>query len=211
MFLYEGFDTLGVGLSSLMYYSGPVIVMILSPFIFKEKLTYNKIAGFIVVVVGLLLINGEVTYLGGSSWGIFCGMMSAFTYFLLVTFNKMSKNIKGIENTVIQLIFSCLTVTLFLLFKQGLYIDFTGVNWFAVFLIGVVTTGVGCYLYFSSLSGLPVQSVAVLSYTELLSSVIFASIFLGERMTALQIVGAVLIVGGAMIGELIGITKAEKK
>jgi len=34
--------------------------------------------------------------------------------------------------------------------------------------------------------------------------VVFASLLLGEKMTALQIIGAACIIGGAMIGELLG-------
>ena len=37
---------------------GSVIVMILSPVIFKERLTLPKIVGFITVLAGLVLING---------------------------------------------------------------------------------------------------------------------------------------------------------
>ncbi|MBP3571212.1 MAG: EamA family transporter, partial [Clostridia bacterium] len=39
IFLYEAYDEIGVSLASLAYYCGPVIVMILSPFLFGEKLT----------------------------------------------------------------------------------------------------------------------------------------------------------------------------
>ncbi len=46
MFLYEAYRQIGVSISSLLYYCGPVIVMILSPLLFKEKLTAPKIIGF---------------------------------------------------------------------------------------------------------------------------------------------------------------------
>ncbi len=49
MFLYEAYTQIGVSISSLAYYCGPVIVMVLSPFLFKEKLTWVKIVGFISV------------------------------------------------------------------------------------------------------------------------------------------------------------------
>lgn len=41
MFLYEAYTRIGVSVASLCYYCGPVIVMILSPIIFKEKLTFR--------------------------------------------------------------------------------------------------------------------------------------------------------------------------
>lgn len=52
MFLYEAYIQVGVGIASLIYYCGPVIVMALSPMIFNEKLTSAKIIGFIAVLSG---------------------------------------------------------------------------------------------------------------------------------------------------------------
>lgn len=202
MFLYEAYQQIGVGISSLIYYSGPVIVMVLSPLIFKEKLTYTKIIGFIIVLVGLLLVNGNISSENNNAWGVVCGCMSALMYFFMVVLNKKSKQIVGMENSTIQLTVSFLTVAIFVLFKQGLVIDLSNVNWFAIVFLGVVNTGIGCYLYFSPLSKLPVQSVAVLGYLEPLSAVVFSALILNETMTVIQIIGAICIIGGAMFGEL---------
>ncbi len=68
-------------------------------------------------------------------------------------------------------------------------------------------TGLGCYLYFSPLSKLPVQTVAVCGYLEPLSAVVFAALLLHEKMSLLQVIGAVCILGGAMVGELVKIGK----
>lgn len=203
MFLYEAYQQIGVSISSLIYYCGPVIVMILSPLIFKERLTYPKVIGFLIVVVGLLFINGKSSGENTNIWGLTCGGMSALMYFFMVTLNKKSKQITGMENSTIQLTVSFLTVAVFVLFKQGLMIDLSGVNWFAVLFLGIVNTGIGCFLYFSPLSKLPVQSVAVLGYLEPLSAVIFSAVLLSETMSLTQIIGAVLIICGAMFGELV--------
>lgn len=203
MFLYEAYQEIGVSIGALLYYCGPVIVMIFSPLIFKEKLTLPKILGFITVLVGIYLVNGK----GGgdklNAWGVFCGVMSAVTYFVMVTFNKQSKKIVGLENPVIQLIVSFITVSVFMLVKQGLRIEIPPGAWGWILILGVLNTGIGCYMYFSSLSALPVQTVAIFGYTEALSAVVFASVFLGETMSIPQIIGAVCIIGGAMAGELI--------
>lgn len=42
IFLFRAYQTIGVGVSSLLYYCGPIIVMALSPLIFGEKLTGGK-------------------------------------------------------------------------------------------------------------------------------------------------------------------------
>ncbi|MBE6872020.1 MAG: EamA family transporter [Ruminococcaceae bacterium] len=207
MLLYEAYQQIGVSLSSLLYYCGPVIVMVLSPLIFRERLTAPKIIGFAVVLVGIVLVNGNIAATDGSVWGFVCGMLSAVMYFFMVTLNKQSKHITGLENSVIQLVAGFLTVFAFVSIKQGFVLDVPPVAWGWILMLGLVNTGVGCYLYFSSLSKLPVQTVAVCSYLELLSAVVFAALLLGEQMTAVQIVGAACIIGGAMIGELVKMKK----
>lgn len=209
MFLYEAYQQIGVSLSSLLYYCGPVIVMILSPLIFKEKLTLPKIIGFVIVLAGVFLVNGKAAISGGNSWGLFCGGMSALMYFMMVTFNKQSKNITGMENSLIQTTISFLTVAVFVGFKQHFVMSIPAEDWIWILILGLVNTGLGCYLYFSPLAKLPVQTVAVCGYLEPLSAVVFAALILGEKMTLFQILGAVCIIGGAMIGELLGRKKSD--
>ncbi len=208
MFLYEAYKQIGVSLSILLYYCGPVIVMILSPLIFREKLTAPKLFGFVTVLIGVFLVNGNATLGKSNTWGLFCGVMSAITYFFMVTLNKLSKNISGMENTVIQLVVSFLTVLTFTGIKQGLVIHIPTTAWIWILILGVVNTGIGCYLYFSSLAKLPVQTLAVCGYLESLSAVVFAALILNETMTTIQIVGAFCIIGGALIGQWVKIKKS---
>jgi drug/metabolite transporter (DMT)-like permease len=51
MFLYEAYAQIGVSFATLAYYCGPVIVMILSPILFKEKMTWAKLIGFLAVLI----------------------------------------------------------------------------------------------------------------------------------------------------------------
>jgi hypothetical protein len=39
MFLYEAYAQVGVSIATLAYYCGPVIVMVLSPILFRKKMT----------------------------------------------------------------------------------------------------------------------------------------------------------------------------
>ena len=202
MFLYEAYQQIGVSLASLLYYCGPVIVMVLSPVIFKEQLTIPKVIGFLIVMAGIFLVNGQSS-LGSNAWGLLCGAMSAVMYFFMVTLNKQSRRITGMENAVIQLTVSFLAVSVFIGIKQAFVIHIPDDAWLWILILGIVNTGCGCYLYFSPLSQLPIQTVAICGYLEPLSAVVFAAILLNERMTIVQIIGAVCIIGGAMIGELI--------
>ena len=201
MFLYEAYVRIGVSIASLLYYCGPVIVMALSPLLFKEKLTALKIAGFLSVLIGVFLINGNALTGDSDNFGIICGLLSAVMYSFMVIFNKKAENITGLENATLQLFISFLAVALFVGFKQGFAINIPTASVLPLFILGLLNTGIGCYFYFTSIGSLPVQTVAVCGYLEPLSAVLFSVIFLKETMLPLQIIGAVLILGGALFSE----------
>ena len=202
IFLYEAYARIGVSISSLLYYCGPVIVMVLSPLLFKEKLTVFKVIGFLSVLCGVFLVNGNAFEGNGEIFGIFCGLMSAVMYSLMVIFNKKAESIKGFENASVQLFISFLTAAVFVGIKQGFAIHIPIQSVMPILILGLLNTGIGCYLYFSSIGNLPVQTVAICGYLEPLSAVIFSVLFLQEKMLPFQIIGAILILGGAFLGEL---------
>ena len=201
MFLYEAYSQIGVGVATLAYYFGPVIVLIFSPLIFRERMSLAKIFGFSAALLGMGFVNGSALLKGGFSQGILFGVLSAFMYALMVVFNKKATNITGLENSMCQLCASFLIVAFFTLIKQGGAISFTPQNIFPILFLGIVNTGIGCYLYFSSIQQLRAQTVAIFGYLEPLSALAFSLLILHERLTPIQLLGAVLILGGAILGE----------
>ena len=202
MFLYEAYARIGVSIASLLYYCGPVIVMALSPLLFKGKITANKVIGFLAVIVGVILINTNSFNGKGDVFGIICGLLSAVMYAFMVICNKKARDIVGLENSTLQLTIAFLTVALFVGLKQGYAMEISTSSIFPILTLGLLNTGIGCYLYFSSIGKLKVQTVAICGYLEPLSAVIFSVIFLKEIMLPLQVLGAVFVIGGAMFAEL---------
>ena len=210
MFLYQAYTEIGVSLATLACYCGPIIVILLSPLIFNERLDIYKISGFIIVFTGMIFVNGSELSQTGISFGLVCGILSAVTYSLMVIFAKKVKTINGLEYSFIQLISSFLIVAIFLGLKQGFYIPKLTENIFPVLFLGVINTGIGCYLYFSSIKELPAGTVAICGYLEPLSALFFSAIFLNERLSFIQIIGAIFIIGGAIIAELSKYLKEKK-
>lgn len=212
IFLFQAYRLIGVGISSLLYYCGPIIVMALSPILFGEKLTGGKIAGFIAVACGAFLIAAQG--LGGNlpAAGIACGAASAFCYAVMVVASKGAPHIEGLENSTIQVISAFATALVLSLVTQGvpsfLTGAATGINWGAVAMLGLVNTGVGCLLYFGAVAKLPVQTVAVVGYLEPLSAVVFSTLLLHEAVTPVRLMGAALIIGGALFCEVAGKRRA---
>lgn len=205
MFLYEAYTRIGVSISSLLYYCGPVIIMTLSPVLFKERLTFFKTIGFLSVLGGVFLVNGNTLDGNGDTFGFLCGLLSAVMYSFMVIFNKKAVNITGLENAALQLFISFLTVAVFVSFKQGFGVNIPQSSILPIFILGLINTGIGCYFYFSSIGNLPAQTVAIIGYLEPLSAVLFSVLFLQETMLPMQIFGAVIILVGAVFGECIKI------
>jgi drug/metabolite transporter (DMT)-like permease len=71
-------------------------------------------------------------------------------------------------------------------------------------MLGLIHTGVAYCMYFSGMGSLPVQTVAILGYLEPVVSVLCSALFLHESMGAAGWIGAVLIIGAAVVSETYG-------
>ena len=80
--------------------------------------------------------------------------------------------------------------------------SFTPLTVVLLLVVGIVHTGIAYVLYFGSMDGLRVQSVAILSYIDPVSALLFSAILLQEPLSLLNIVGAVMIIGSAVVSEL---------
>lgn len=99
-------------------------------------------------------------------------------------------------------VFGWLVLTLALLLGQKTRQSAQRRDVLFVLLSGVCSTGLGSYLYFSSIPRLPVREVSVLGYVEPLSALVFSAVLLGERLLPAQLLGAGLILGGTLVMEL---------
>jgi len=200
--LFEGYDRIGVGISTLLFDTAPIIVMILSPLLFNEKLTSIKLLGFAAVVLGVVFLNGRIVSEGGDVLGVVLGLLSAVAYATLIILSKKAVHLGGMEKTAVQLLGAFIAVAVFMgLFRGGYHMEISSGSWIWIVVIGVINTGLACYMYFSSISYLPAQTVSVLSYIEPLAAVLLGVVVLGEQLSFLQWVGAALIIGGAVFSE----------
>lgn len=210
LLLFEAFAQIGVSLGMLINYCGPVIVVALSPFLFKERISPQKLTSLITALIGVFLISGQAATEGANFWGLLCAGLSAVSYAAMVIFNKKSKQVTGMENSTLQLFFAFVTISIFIGFKQCFYIEIATEDWLPILWIGLLNTGISCYLYFSSIRRLPVQTVAICGYLEPLSAVALAAVLLQETMTVTQLFGAIMIIGGSVFGEMTSWKKVSK-
>jgi len=205
-FLFQAFKYTTIPYATLSYYFAPVFIMLLSPIVLKEKLTGTKISCVVMAMMGLFLILNVGGDSAGGSYdhprGIMFGLLGAVAYASVTLMNKFIKALSGFETTFIQLMMAALVLLLSILFSGNLSIfSVEHKDWILIFVVGIVHTGIAFWLYFSSVKNLTAHSIAVLSYIDPISAIIIASIFLGESMTAVQVLGGVLILGSTFLSE----------
>ena len=202
--LFEAYKYTTVSAATLSYYFAPVIVTVVCPLLFKEKLTGRQILCFIMSTVGLVLITGIGDMGGGQDLiGILFGLGAAVFYAAVVLLNKFIKNVEGIHRTFLQFLAAIVILIPYVLSTSGITLgSLSGKGWINLLIVGLVHTGVTYCLYFSSLKELPGQKAAILSYIDPLVAVLISVTVLGESMTLWQAVGGLLILGFTLWNEL---------
>ena len=203
IFLFEAYKYTTVSVATLSYYFAPVIVMVVCPLIFKEKLTIKQIICFVMSTVGLVLITGTAG--GGSEdmLGILFGLSAAMFYATVMLLNKFIKGIEGLHRTFIQFLAAIIVLLPYVWLTSGFTLGtLNGRSWGFLLVVGIVHTGLAYCMYFSAIKELAGNKVAMLSYIDPLIAVIVSVVFLNEKMTFPQIVGGILILGFTLISEL---------
>lgn len=208
IFLFESYKYTTISNATLCYYFAPIFVMILAPFVLKEKLTPLKVGCILTAMIGLFLIvnMGGDTARGSYNHtvGILFGLAAAVLYASVILMNKFIKNLSGYETTLVQLIVAALVLLPYILMKEHLsFSDLNSTSLLFILILGIIHTGIAYFLYFTAVKELKGQTIAVLSYIDPISAVIIAAIFLGESMGFVQMFGGVLILSSTFLSEIL--------
>lgn len=202
--LFEAYKYTTVSVATLSYYFAPVIVTVVCPILFKEKLTGRQILCFVMSTLGLVLITGIGEVGGGRGMiGILFGLGAAVFYAAVILLNKFIRNVEGIHRTFLQFLAAIVILLPYVLMTGGVTLGgMNAVGWANLLIVGLVHTGLTYCMYFSSLKELPGQKAAILSYIDPLVAVLISVTVLGETMTAQQAIGGVLILGFTLWNEI---------
>ena len=200
--LFEAYNIAGVSMATLMDYSAPVLVLLLlSPLLLHQKQTARAYTGMAAAVLGLALALG----VGGAELtgaALAVGLAAGAFYAALILLNQLIRGINGLLLTASELLIAAVVLFVYVLLKGGgLHLPPDALGKGALAFLCVVNTALACYLYFSSMNRLSARSVALLGYIDPVSALVFAALFLGESMSAVQVAGAVLVLAGAAWGQ----------
>ncbi len=206
MLLFEAYNHTTVAVATLCYYMQPTIVVLLSPLIFKEKLTFRKAVCAAVAIIGMVFVSGVAGSDGPqavNARGILLGLGAAVFYATVVIMNKRISGVDAYQKTTIQLLSAGIVMLPYMLFTgESVGRDFSPSTILLLLVVGIVHTGIAYVLYFGSMDGLKVQSIALFSYIDPVSALLFSALFLKEPLSAAGLVGAVMIIGSAIVSEM---------
>lgn len=205
MLLFEAYNYTTVAAATMCYYMQPTIVILLSPLVFRERLSGRKLICAAAAIVGMLFVSGVLS--GGIGQvrdirGIAFGLGAAALYAAVIILNKKVVVEDIYAKTVIQLAGAALVMIPYVLLTEGVSeLTLTAADIGMVLLVGIVHTGITYALYFGSMQRLKAQTVAVMSYIDPVFALLLSAAVLHESLTPLGILGAVLIIGSAIISE----------
>ena len=204
IFLFEAYKYTTVSIATLSYYFAPVIVTVVCPLLFHEKLTWKNIICFLMSTAGLVLIigvGGNMNETAGK--GIIYGLGAATLYATVIILNKCVKKVAGLPRTLLQFFAAILILMPYVAYTGGIHLqqlDFSG--WICLLIVGLVHTGITYCLYFTALKDLKGQETAILSYIDPLVAVVVSVLLLNEKITLWQLAGGILILGFTLLNEI---------
>lgn len=204
-FLFEAYQYIPYSVATLCDYFAPVVVMVLSPVFFHDKITKRQLLCFVLATFGLAMLIG---LFGGDTgrlnpYGVFIGLTGMLFYVPVMMINKAVQTVDALHRSFLQFIAAAVVLTLVVPFSGGF--DFSKMDiagWTNLLIIGVVHTGISFCMYFSALPQLPGQEGAILSYADPMTAVLISVLFMQERLGLTQMLGGGLLLVSTMANEM---------
>jgi len=200
---YRSIQVSSVAVGLLSYVSYPLFTSIMEPLFFADSRKNKNFFPTILVLCGLGLIatSGGVldevidgSILEGVLWGLFAGLGFA----ILTLLNRLHVRDKS------PLLLTCwqngFAALLLLPWTFSESFNFTGKDWFLLFILGVVCTVGGHGLLINGLRYIRAQMASLLiAGLEPVVAIFFAFFFLGELPNLRTIIGGIFILGATII------------
>lgn len=203
--LFEAYNYTTVAVATLCYYMQPVIVLLVSPILFKEPVTLRKVICVAVALFGMVLVSGAANSSGmikgaGNMKGVLLGLGAATLYAAVVLLNKKIANVPVYEKSIVQLLAAAICLIPYMLVRGTFHsYELDSMQVSLLIAVGILHTGIAYALYFSSVVNLPVQTAALFGYIDPVTAVLLSALFLHETMTPTGMVGSTMIIGALLL------------
>jgi len=206
LFLYGMKFTLAAH-GALLYATTPIMVLCLSCIWLKERLSLFKIIGITLGFSGVLLVLFEkgINFSGQTFKGDILLFFAVLTWSLYTILSKkMLKKYQPLQVTGYSLTLGALLflpIGILPLIRQD-YGIVTRSGLFSILYLAILTSVLGYLTWNWALSKIEASKVAVVSNLQPIFAALLAWVFLGEKITAAFIVGALIVASGVVLTEL---------
>lgn len=216
-YLASYFDFLGLtyikaSLERIILFLYPTIVLVLNRLFLKQPITRPQLIAIAITYLGIVIafwdevtISGEGTILGG----VFI-LLSAITYAsYLVGSGWLIPKFGVVQFTAYAMLVSCICV--FVHYSIINEVDLFGFSWQVYvlgFLIAVFATVIPSFLVSASIKMISSSNFAIIAGVGPISTIVLAAIFLEERLTFIQLIGALVVIVGIVFISLKKSTRA---
>jgi drug/metabolite transporter, DME family len=196
----------GTALAVVLIYLYPAFVTLGSAVLFKEQVGARHIIGLLLALVGCVLLVGayDPAALSVSWLGILVGVASALTHAVYVLFSQRSVTRHSPwVSLAFTMLFGALVLLVLTLTVEGprslLTVGTDAWPWLVLAFLALGPTLFGYFLFTSSLRHIPGRIASLLLVLEAPIATLIAVIFLGDRLSIIQIIGMALILVAAVL------------
>lgn len=183
----------------------PIIMLILSIAVLKEKLRLRSLLGIFIALAGGLIIvgapweGGNITSLTGNLLIVLAVFLNALSFIIIKSLTKVMHHL---QIAFMNFFIGVLPVVAYASTQLGSWDigETTARSWIALG-IGIIIASISNPLFYFGLRAKAVQNVGVYQYIDPLAAVVGAWILLAERPAALFYIGSAFIVAGVWIVE----------
>ena len=205
----------GAAVATVLAYSSAGFTAILALWLFRERLGFAKITAVILSLSGCVMVSnaysGEMWKLNplAGSTGLLSGLL--FAVYTLIGKEAARRNFNAWTSMFYSFAFASIFTMIFNLipalpgaagYYQALFPNLPIQGWLILILLSFVPTVFGFGLYNMSMNYLPASITNLLATLEPTMTAAEAYIFLGERMSMVQITGGLIILSAVLIVQL---------
>lgn len=184
------------GLTALLLYLHPALVIIGSAAIGRRRLTWTKMLLALVSLLGILLtVSGG---LAGTPTGIACGIGAALVYTVYILVGEKVTSKTGAISAGCVIMLSAATVFGTAMLLEGPSLPQESIGWLAVASIAVFSTLIPIVFFFAGMRRIGANDASTLSTLEPVVTLLLAYIFLAETLAAVQALGAALVIAAVV-------------
>ena len=195
--LFESYNHMNTGVASTLLFVYPVMVAVIMTFFFRERFKSSLILCFIFMGAGLMLLMRTDGNEGINTYGFILVMVSALTYALYIVLVNGSKAISRIPTTKLLfyvLIFGSSVFLFKIAAGTELMLPTKTSGWYNLIALAVIPTVLSLACTSAAIHIIGSTPTAIFGALEPVTAVILSVFFLGQTISAQEIVGGVLIV-----------------